>query len=107
MGKRCGGKGMGGGGWGKEGGGMGFLGRLNADWNGLVWSGTFPVLLEKLLFDRPVFADAATGEKDRRVLDPQQIAPLRGDRADRNIAGLRAMVRGRGGEGKGAPAAEG
>jgi hypothetical protein len=84
-----------------------FFGRLNADWNGLVWSGTFPALLEKLLFDGRAFAEASAGGKDRRVLDPQQIVPLRGDRLDRNVTGLRAMVSGTGGEGEGTPAADG
>jgi hypothetical protein len=71
-----------------------FYGRLSADWNGLVWSGAFPVLLEKLLF-----RDVEIGEKDRRVLDLEQIVPLRGGLANRDVAELRAMVKGTGGEG--------
>jgi hypothetical protein len=80
-----------------------FYGRLSPDWNGMVWSGTFPVMLKELLFERPAIADASAG-RDRRVLDPQQIIPLRGGFADRDVAALRAMVSGTGGEGKVAPA---
>jgi hypothetical protein len=41
--------------------------------NDLVWSSAFPVWLGQLLFD-----GKEMGEKDRRVLDPEQIVPLRG-----------------------------
>jgi hypothetical protein len=83
-----------------------FYGRLSPDWNGMVWSAAFPVLLKGLLFERPAFAEASAG-RDRLVLDPQQIVPLRGGFADRDVAGLRAMVSGTGGEGKVALTADG
>ena len=71
-----------------------FYGRLSPDWNGLVWSDAFPVLLERLFYkeDGRAFAETSA-RRDRRVLDPQQIVPLRGAFADRDIAGLRAMLR--------------
>jgi hypothetical protein len=84
-----------------------FYGRLNPDWNGLVWSSDFPVLLEKLLFERPAFADGSAGGKDRRMLDPQQIVPLRGDKVDHPYAGLRAMLGEAGGKSRGAPSPDG
>jgi hypothetical protein len=39
--------------------------------NDLLWSGAFPVSMEKLLF-----VEKGAGEKDLRVLDPEQIVPL-------------------------------
>ncbi len=84
-----------------------FYGRLSPDWNGLVWSGDFPVLLEKLLFEKPAFAEGSAAGKDRRTLDPQQIAPLRGVRVDHPFAGLRAVPGEAGGEGRSAPSPDG
>lgn len=76
------------------------------DWNRLVWSGDLPVWMERLFFggDGGAFASASfSADRDLRILDPQQIVPLRGSGADRNVAGLRES----GGGGNGAPAAEG
>jgi hypothetical protein len=89
-----------------------FYGRLSPDWNGMVWSAAFPVLLKELLYGMPAVGEGSgarkwASDRDRRVLDPQQIVPLRGGFADADVAGLRAMVRGSGGEGKGAPAPDG
>lgn len=49
-----------------------FYSRFDPAWNGLVWSPTFPILLQDLLVGRR--ADPA--EHDSRVLDPEQVAPL-------------------------------
>jgi hypothetical protein len=49
-----------------------FFSRFDPEWNGLAWSRTFPVLLEGLLCDGQ---DRSAG-RDRRVLDPEQIAPV-------------------------------
>jgi hypothetical protein len=38
-------------------------------WNGLVWSGEFPIRMEELLLDQPANAP------DRRAIDPAQVAP--------------------------------
>jgi hypothetical protein len=84
-----------------------FYGRLSPDWSELVWSGDFPVLLEKLLFGKPAFAEGSAAGKDRRTLDPHQIVPLRGVRVDHPFAGLRAVPGEAGGEGRGAPSPEG
>jgi hypothetical protein len=65
--------------------------RFDPDWSGLSWSRSFPVLLASLLFseDAPGPAIAA----DRRVLDPEQIAPVQGDAgADRQAAALRTLT---------------
>jgi hypothetical protein len=43
--------------------------------NDLLWSGAFPVWMEKLLF-----VDSGAGTKDLRVLDPEQVVPLAGGR---------------------------
>jgi hypothetical protein len=55
-----------------------FYGRFDPDWSGLVWSPSFPVLLERLLFaeDR-VAAGGVSAAADRRVLDLAQIGPVR------------------------------
>lgn len=54
-----------------------FYSRFDPDWNELVWSRSFPVVLGELLFpggERDV-------REDRRVLDPGQIMPLKGSEA--------------------------
>jgi hypothetical protein len=59
--------------------------------NDLLWSGAFPVSIEKLLF-----VEKGAGEKDLRVLDPEQIVPLRdgktiagpGVKDGRNVEGV-------------------
>jgi hypothetical protein len=59
--------------------------------NDLLWSGEFPVWLGKLLF-----AEKGAGEKDLRVLDPEQVVPLSDGRVvagagvmeSRNVDGL-------------------
>jgi hypothetical protein len=87
----------------REGEKYGFFGRLSPDWNGLVWSADLPIWLERVFFARHGRAFAETSaDKDLRMLDPQQIVPLRGE-ADRDLAGLRGM----GGEGHGGPATDG
>ncbi|MES1250181.1 MAG: hypothetical protein ABUL46_05820, partial [Chitinophaga rupis] len=48
-----------------------FYSHFDPEWNGLVWSSRFPVVLEELM--RGV--DTASVESDRRVLDPEQIQP--------------------------------
>jgi hypothetical protein len=50
-----------------------FFSRFDPDWNGLVWSRSFPVLLERLLFDRK----DRWADRDRRILDPEQIVPAK------------------------------
>jgi hypothetical protein len=45
---------------------------LNPEWNGLVWSEDFPEWLERLFW-----GGTRVGDRDRRVLDAAQIAPLR------------------------------
>jgi hypothetical protein len=65
--------------------------RFDPDWSGLSWSRSFPVLLASLLFsdDAPGPAMAA----DRRILDPEQIAPVQGDEgAERQAAALRMLT---------------
>jgi Aerotolerance regulator N-terminal len=48
-----------------------FYSRFDPDWNELVWERSFPVMMERLLF-----GESNRGLKwDRRVLDPEQIAP--------------------------------
>ena len=49
-----------------------FYSRLDANWGGLVWSSRLPVLLEELMI-----RDEEAGVWDRRVLDVQQIRPLK------------------------------
>jgi hypothetical protein len=56
-----------------------FYSRFDPDWNELVWSRSFPVVLGELIFpggERDV-------REDRRVLDPGQIAPLKSSGAVR------------------------
>lgn len=47
-----------------------YFSRLDPAWSDLAWNGRLPVLLGELMMER---RDA--GEKDRRVLDPGQVAP--------------------------------
>lgn len=49
-----------------------FFSHFDPAWNGLVWSGDFPVRMEELLLDRP------RKSQDNRVIDPEQVAPTRG-----------------------------
>ena len=65
--------------------------RFDPDWSGLSWSRSFPVLLASLLFGEDASGPAIAA--DRRVLDPEQIAPVRGDAAaDRQAAALRTLT---------------
>jgi hypothetical protein len=68
-----------------------FFSRFDPDWSGLCWSRSFPVLLASLLFSGDAPGPAMTA--DRRVLDPEQIAPVRGDAgAERQAAALRMLT---------------
>ena len=58
----------------KEGNVFRFYSRLDANWGGLVWSSRLSILLEGLMIK-----DEAAGVWDRRVLDVQQIRPLKRD----------------------------
>jgi hypothetical protein len=58
-----------------------FYSRFDPDWSGLVWSLSFPVLLERILFGR-----GGVMAEDRRVLDPAQIGPVRGGMTARRVA---------------------
>jgi len=49
-----------------------FFSHFDPAWNGLVWSAEFPKCLQELLFEK------GTGDHDRRVIDPAQIAPGKG-----------------------------
>lgn len=49
-----------------------FFSHFDPAWNGLVWSRSFPVLLSRLLFE-----GGLEESMDRRVLDPEQIVPLK------------------------------
>jgi hypothetical protein len=48
-----------------------FFSRFDPEWNGLVWSRSFPVWLERLVFG------GSEDRQDRRVLDPEQILPVK------------------------------
>jgi hypothetical protein len=61
-----------------------FYSRFDPDWSGLVWSPSFPVLLERLLFGAG--GAGASVAEDRRVLDPVQIGPVRGGMTGRGVA---------------------
>jgi hypothetical protein len=67
-----------------------FYSRFDPDWSGLVWSPSFPVLLERLLFGEVgaggVSAVGVASAEDRRVLDPAQIGPVRGGMTRRRLA---------------------
>jgi len=58
-----------------------FYSHFDPEWNGLVWSPRFPILLEELMMGPAsaagqVSADSAASiALDRRVLDPEQIQP--------------------------------
>jgi hypothetical protein len=61
-----------------------YFSRMDPGWNGLVWSRSFPVLLSRLLFEGGL--DEA---QDRRVLDPEQVVPVkRGDRVGKTEESL-------------------
>jgi hypothetical protein len=70
-----------------------FYSHFDPDWNGLVWSPSFPVIMERLLFgeDRMI-------AEDRRVLDAEQIVPVRvgttgpGESMLRNLAIVRQAI---------------
>jgi hypothetical protein len=65
--------------------------RFDPDWSGLSWSRSFPVLLASLLFSGDAPGPAMMA--DRRVLDPEQIAPVRGNAgAERQAAALRTLT---------------
>ena len=66
-----------------------FYSHFDPDWNGLVWSRSFPLLLGRLLFGED--HDVA---EDRRVLDPEQIVPVRRGIAEgRGVAAGEAAAR--------------
>ena len=48
-----------------------FYSRLDPDWGGLVWSRQFPVLLARMLF-----GSVGPGERDLRMIDAAQVAPV-------------------------------
>ncbi|MHA4806498.1 BatA domain-containing protein [Flavitalea flava] len=55
-----------------------FYSRFDPAWNGLVWSPSFPLLLQQLIVDPVVFDPAAflyLPDRDLRMLDPLQILP--------------------------------
>jgi len=60
-----------------------YLSHFDPAWNGLVWSPRFPLLLQELLTNPALMAEPSTeetplssaGDRDLRVLDPEQIAP--------------------------------
>ena len=54
-----------------------FFSRFDPEWNGLVWSRSFAVLLERLVFGE------SEDSPDRRVLDPEQIMPVK-----KEVAGI-------------------
>jgi hypothetical protein len=67
-------------GWWKDGDGHRVF---DADWNEMVWNGSLPVMMEKLLYGEDT--DVA---EDRRVIDPAQILPAHGGRAGGNAAAV-------------------
>jgi hypothetical protein len=87
--------------------------RFDPDWSGLSWGRSFPVLLASLLFrgDAPGFRQdgpATAIAADRRVLDQEQIAPVRGDAGvDRQAAALRTLKAGLKTNGRGEMRGEG
>ena len=46
---------------------------FDADWNEMVWNGSLPVMMEKLLY-----GEDTDVVEDRRVIDPEQILPAHG-----------------------------
>jgi hypothetical protein len=70
-----------------------FFSRFDPDWSGLCWSRSFPVLLASLLFGGDAPGPGMTA--DRRVLDPEQIAPVRGDAGAEGQAAALRMLTGR------------
>ena len=65
-------------GWWKDGDGRRVF---DADWNEMVWNGSLPVRMEKLLY-----GEDTDVVEDRRVIDPAQILPAHG-RGDEPLAG--------------------
>jgi hypothetical protein len=65
-----------------------FFSHFDPAWNGLVWSAGFPSHLEALLFEK------GDNAHDRRVIDPGQVPPGRGDAAD-GVAKREEQSRGR------------
>ena len=59
-----------------------FYSRLDVNWGDLVWSRRWPVLLAGLMVDDPVNA-----ARDRRMLDPRQVGPVKA-----GMAGSGAVV---------------
>jgi hypothetical protein len=55
---------------------------FDADWDEMVWNGSLPVMMEKLLYGEDT--DVA---EDRRVIDPAQILPTYGEGAGGREAG--------------------
>ncbi len=56
----------------REGNTFSFYSRLNPDWGELVWSRQFPALLARMLF-----GEEGPGERDLRMMDVAQVAPVR------------------------------
>lgn len=77
----------------EEGKGYHFYSHFDPDWNGLVWSPSFPVIMERLLF-----GEERMIAEDRRVLDVEQIVPGHGGRTGpgdsmlRNLAIVRQAI---------------
>jgi len=65
-----------------------FYSRLDVNWNDLVWSRRWPTLLAALMID-----DSVIVGRDRRMLDPRQVDPVKtgGDQVA-GVAGGKAMV---------------
>ena len=73
-----------------------FFSHFDPSWNGLVWSSSFPVLLQGLLSGSDTAED---DQHDLRILDPGQVTPLKG------AGGMDASLKeGDGGTGLGASA---
>jgi hypothetical protein len=64
-----------------------FYSHFDPDWSGLVWSPSFPVIMERLLFgeDRMI-------AEDRRVLDAEQIVPVHGGGTEPDVSMLRNLA---------------
>ena len=56
---------------------------IDADWNEMVWNGSLPVMMEKLLY-----GEDTDVVEDRRVIDPAQILPAHGGRLGGNEAAV-------------------
>lgn len=62
-----------------------FFSHFNPAWNGLVWSADFPFYLQTLLFEKE------DNTHDRRVIDPAQVSPGKGDAANGTRSGQAAI----------------